>query len=123
MKVVNLKLFALKYRLVKILNESLEADKKAIKEGTEIWNKNYCDIRSVPIEKSALDREKVQELCDKYGIDIKTLEKTTTFSRLDVKNIPAEVDNKIDEILEIVKTISDDSNVKRVANGLANKSK
>ena len=44
MKTVNAKIFALKYKLIKMLNASLEKDKKAIKEGAAITRKDYCKI-------------------------------------------------------------------------------
>ena len=47
MQKVNAKIFALKYKLLKVLTNSIEKDKKALKDGAEISFKDYCKIQLV----------------------------------------------------------------------------
>lgn len=119
MKTVNAKLFALKYWLTKKLNTSLEADKTAIKNGAKITFNNYCKIQIVECSKSTLDKTKVEKICDKFGIDITTLEKTTNYLRIDIDNIPTEVDNKVEQIFSTLDD-SNDKDIKRIASKVAN---
>ena len=65
-------------------------DKKALKEGATITRKDYCKIQLVNCTKSTLDKAKVLELCNKYGVDIATLENTTEYIRIDIDNVPTE---------------------------------
>ena len=117
---VNAKILALKHALFKRLKDSLEKDKDAIKNGAEIAFKDYCKINIVDCEKSTLDETKVQELCDKYGIDIATLKKTTHYKRLDIKNVPTEVNDKVEDIFNMLKD-SNDKVITKTANIIANK--
>ena len=117
---VNAKILALKYKLFKRLKDSLEKDKDAIKNGAEITFKDYCKIQVVDCEKSTLDETKVQALCNKYGIDITTLKKTTHYKRLDIKNVPTEVDNKVRDIFNTLED-SNDKVIAKVANIMVNK--
>ena len=117
---VNTKILALKYKLFKRLKDSLEKDKDAIKSGAEITFKDYCKIDIVDCKKSTLDETKVQELCDKYGIDIATLKKTTHYKRLDIKNIPTEVNHKVEDIFNILQD-SNDKIITKTANIMVNK--
>lgn len=119
-KSVNAKIFALKYKLVKVLNASLEKDKTALKEGAKIAFNNYCKIQIVECSKSTLDKSKVQNLCDKYGVDISTLLNTTNYKRIDIDNVPTEVDDKVNEVLNTLENDSNDKNIKRVASVVAN---
>lgn len=119
MKNVNAKLFALKYKLLKKLDASIEKDKKAIKEGANITFKYYCKIQLVECTRTSLDKTKVEELCNKFEVDVTTLEKTTSYLRIDIDNIPTEVDNKVDEIFTTLED-SNDRDIKRVASKVAN---
>lgn len=120
MKTINAKLFALKYKLLKKLNASLEKDKEAIKNGAKITFEDYCKIQIVKCSKPTLDKGKVQEICNKYGIDITTLEKTTNYLRIDVDNVPTEIDSKVDSILDTLED-SNDRDIRRVASKVANR--
>ena len=117
---VNAKILALKYKLFKRLKDSLEKDKDAIKSGAEITFKDYCKIQVVDCEKSTLDETKVQVLCNEYGIDIATLKKTTHYKRLDIKNVPTEVDNKVQDIFNTLED-SNDKVIAKTANIMVNK--
>ena len=117
---VNAKILALKYKLFKRLKDSLEKDKDAIKSGAEITFKDYCKIQVIDCEKSTLDETKVQVLCNEYGIDIATLKKTTHYKRLDIKNVPTEVDNKVQDIFNTLED-SNDKVIAKTANIMVNK--
>ena len=117
---VNAKILALKYKLEKALQKSIEKDKDAIKSGAEITFKDYCKIQVVDCEKSTLDETKVQVLCNEYGIDITTLKKTTHYKRLDIKNVPTEVNDKVEDIFNMLKD-SNDKVITKTANIMVNK--
>lgn len=119
MKTVNAKLFALKHKLIKVLNTSLENDKKALKEGATITRKDYCNIQLVNCTKTTLDKTKVQELCNKYKIDITTLENTTNYIRIDIDNVPNEINDKVENIIQTLEN-DNDKDIKRVASKVAN---
>ena len=117
---INAKIFALKHTLFKTLENSLKSDKEAIKNGVEIAHKDYCKIQVVDCEKSILDEAKVLELCDKYGVDITTLKKTTHYQKVDVKNVPTEVNNKVENIFNMLED-SNDKIISKVANMMIDK--
>lgn len=115
---VNARLFALKYKLLKKLDASVEKDKTAIKNGAEITFKDYCKIQIVECSKSTLDKTKVEKICSKFGIDIATLEKTTNYLRIDIDNVPTEVNDKVEQVFTILED-SNDKDIKRVASKVA----
>ena len=117
---VNAKILTLKYKLFKRLKDSLEKDKDAIKSGAEITFKDYCKIDIVDCKKSTLDETKVQALCNEYGIDIATLKKTTHYKRLDIKNVPTEIDNKVQDIFNMLQD-SNDKVITKTASIMVNK--
>jgi len=118
MKTVNAKIFAIKHLLIKKLNASLEKDKNAIKEGAKITFENYCKIQVVDCTKTTFDKDKIEAFAKKHKIDISTLQKTTNYSRIDIDNVPIEVDDKVNQILD---TLEDDNDreVVRVASAVA----
>ena len=116
---VNAKILALKHSLFKRLKDSLENDKEALKNGANITFKDYCKIQVVDCEKSTLDEAKVQALCDEYGIDIATLKKTTHYKRVDIKNVPIEVDDKVEDIFNILQD-NNDKIISKTASKVAN---
>ena len=118
-KTINAKIFALKHKLWSVLDKSLKADKNAIKEGAKITFNDYCKINVAECTKATLDKDKVQILCDKYNIDITTLEKTTKYLKIDVSNVPTEVDTKVNEMLATLEN-SNDNITKRAASSVAN---
>lgn len=120
MKTISARVFALKYKLLKVITNSLEKDKKAIKEGANITFKDYCNIQQVECTRTTLDKTKVQEICNKYGIDITTLENTTNYIRIDIDNVPTEIDDKVNDILNILENISNDKIIAKVASKVAN---
>lgn len=117
MKKVNAKLFALKYKLLKRLNASIEKDKDAIKEGAEITFKDYCKIQLVECSKKTYTKEQ-QEMLDKYAEENGFEKQETKYIRIDIDNVPKEVDNKVDEIFTTLED-SNDKDIRRVASKVA----
>lgn len=118
MKTVNLKVFAFKYWLAKKLNASLEKDKQAIKEDAKISFASFCNIQLIECTRKTLDRSQVEKLAKDNGVDMSTLEKVTTYTRIDIDNIPTEVDTKVNEMLATLEN-SNDNIVKKVASKVA----
>ena len=119
MKTINAKLFALKYKLLKKLNASLEKDKEAIKEGAKITIENYAKIQLVECTKKSYSKEVQQEL-EEYAKSKGYEKQETKYLRIDIDNIPEEVDEKVDEILATLED-SNDKMIKKVASKVANK--
>lgn len=120
MKNINLKLFALKYKLLQILTKSLEADKKAIKEGANITFKDYCEIKIIECSRSTYSKEDQMKL-DEYAKanDIHKIE--TKYIRIDIDKIPIEVDEKVNNLLQTLEDNANDKNIKKVASKLIDK--
>ena len=119
MKIVNAKLFALKYKLLKKLNASLEKDKEAIKENAKITFDKYAKIQIVECTKKSYskeDQEKLEEYAKSKGYE----KQETKYLRIDIDNIPEEVDTKVDEILTMLED-SNDKMIKKVASKVANR--
>ena len=119
MKIVNAKLFALKYKLLKKLTESLEKDKEAIKENAKITFDKYAKIQIVECTRKSYSKEVQQEL-EEYAKSKGYEKQETKYLRIDIDNIPTEVDAKVDEILTMLED-SNDKDIKRVASKVANK--
>ena len=118
MKIVNAKLFALKYKLLKKLNASLEKDKNAIKENAKITFDKYAKIQLVECTKRSYSKED-QEKLDKFAQENGIVKQETKYLRIDIDNIATEIDEKVDEILEYLED-SNDKDIKRVASKMAN---
>lgn len=99
---VNANLFALKYAWIEILKESLEKDKRKIKEGAKITFNSTYGIKTRDCKKHTLDKDKVQALCDKYNEDITKLENTTEYTQVTIRNVPKSTVNKINNIFNIL---------------------
>ena len=119
MKIVNAKLFALKYKLLKKLTESLEKDKEAIKENAKITFDKYAKIQVVECTKKSYSKD-VQKELEEYAKSKGYEKQETKYLRIDIDNIPTEVDAKVDEILTMLED-SNDKDIKRVASKVANK--
>ena len=117
MQKVNAKIFALKYKLIKVLTASIEKDKKAIKEGADITFKDYAKIQVVECTRTSYSKEDQAKL-DEYATKMCIAKQVTHYTRIDIDNIPQEVDDKVNEILEdsndkvIAKVASKVSNIK-----------
>lgn len=121
MKKVNAKIFALKYKLLKRLTDSLNKDKDLIKEGAEITFKNYCNIKMVDCTKTSYSKE-AQAKLDEYAKANLISKQITHYKRIEIDNIPIEVDNKVDNIFNILEG-TQDKEIQRVASKLNNTSK
>ena len=117
MKNVNAKIFALKYKLLKAITNSLEKDKNAIKEGAKITFENYCKIQLVNCTKKSYSKED-QEKLDKFAQENGIEKQETTYTRIDIDGIPTEIDDKVNEILATLED-SNDKDIKRVASKVA----
>lgn len=118
MKTINAKVFAIKYKLAKMLNASLEKDKNAIKEGAKITRKDYCKIQIVECNKASYTKEQ-QKMLDEYAQEIGLAKVVTTYTRINIDNIPTEVDDKVNEIFNTLEN-DNDKDIKRVASKVAN---
>lgn len=121
MKKVNAKIFALKYKLLKRLETSLNKDKELIKNGADISFKDYCKIQVVECTKASYSKE-AQAKLDEYAKANLISKQITHYKRIEIDNIPIEVDEKVDNIFNILEN-TQDKDIKRVANKVANKRK
>ena len=117
MKKVNAKIFSLKYKLLKALTNSIEKDKNAIKEGAEITFKDYCKIQVVDCTKATYSKEDQQKL-DEYAVKNCIAKQVTHFKRIDIDNIPTEINDKVNEILTTLED-SNDKIISKVASKVA----
>lgn len=117
MKNINAKLFALKYKLLKKLNASIENDKNAIKNGAKITFENYCKIQIVECSKKSYSKED-QEKLDKFAQENGITKQETKYLRIDIDNVPTEIDDKVDNIFTMLED-SNDKDIKRVASKVA----
>lgn len=121
MKKVNAKIFALKYKLLKRLETSLNKDKELIKNGAEITFKDYCKIQVVECTKASYSKE-AQAKLDEYAKANLISKQITHYKRIDIDNIPIEIDQKVNDIFNTLED-SQDKDIKRVASKVANKRK
>lgn len=112
-KTVNAKIFAIKYKLLKMLTNSLEKDKTEIKSGAKITFNNYCKIQVVDCTRASYSKEDQAKL-DEYASKMLISKQVTHYSRIDIDDIPSEVDSKVNEILSTIED-NQDKNIKRVA--------
>ncbi len=117
MKTINAKIFALKYKLLKKLTNSLNKDKDLIKEGAEITFKNYCKIQVVDCTKASYSKDDQKKL-DEYAKANLISKQITHFKRVEIDNIPIEVDDKVDNIFNIIEQNTEDKDTKKVASKL-----
>lgn len=119
MKKVNVKLFAIKYKLLQKLTKSLEKDKEAIKNNAELTMTKYAKIKLVECTKKSYSKEVQQEL-EEYAKSKGYEKQETKYTRLEIDNINEDIDHKVDEILATLED-SNDRDIKRVASKVANK--
>lgn len=119
MKVVNAKLYAIKYKLKKMLENSLTKDNEAIKNGAKITFQDYAKIQVIECTRKSYTKE-AQEIIDKFAEENGLEKQETKYLRIDVDNI----DKTADEIAEKMLTTLEDSNdntIKRVASKVASR--
>lgn len=115
---VNAKILALKYKLEKALQKSIEKDKEAIKNGAEITFKDYCKIQVVECTRSTYSKEDQAKL-DEYAKKMCIAKQVTHYKRIDIDEVPTEVDNKVQDIFNTLED-SNDKVIAKVASKVAN---
>lgn len=118
MQRVNAKIFALKYKLLKVLTNSIEKDKKALKEGAEITFKDYAKIQLVECVRTSYSKEDQAKL-DEYASKMLISKQVTHYTRIDIDDIPTEVDDKVNEILNSLEN-NNDKIIAKAASKVAN---
>lgn len=116
---VNAKLLALKYKLIKLLTTSIEQDKEAIKNGADITFKDYCKIQIVECTRASYTKEDQKKL-DDYAKSQGIFKKVTQYKRIDIDNIPTEVDTKVNDIFNTLQANTNDKIITKVASKVAN---
>lgn len=122
MKTVNAKIFALKYKLLKKLTDSLNKDKDLIKDGAKITFNDYCKIQVVDCTKASYSKDDQAKL-DEYAQKNLISKQITHYKRIDIDNIPIEVDEKVDNIFNTLEQETNDKETKKVASKLQNTKK
>ena len=118
MQKVNAKIFALKYKLLKVLTNSIEKDKKALKDGAEISFKDYAKIQLVDCTRTSYSKEDQAKL-DEYAAKMCIAKQVTHYKRIDIDEVPTEVDNKVQDIFNTLED-SNDKVIAKVASKVAN---
>ncbi len=109
MKTVNAKIFALKYKLIKKLTDSLNKDKELIKNGAEITYKNYCKIQLVECSRSSYSKQDQKKL-DEYAKRNSINKQITYYKRIEIDGMPIELDKTINDIISIINSTSNTNN-------------
>lgn len=122
MKTVNAKIFAIKYKLLKKLTDSLNKDKDLIKDGAKITFNDYCKIQVVDCTKASYSKDDQAKL-DEYAQKNLISKQITHYKRIDIDNIPIEVDEKVDNIFNTIEQETNDKETKKVASKLQNTKK
>lgn len=120
-KTVNAKWFAFKYKLLKRIEASLNNDKELIKNGAKITFKDYCKLQVVDCTKASYSKEDQKKL-DEYAKANLISKQITHYKRIDIDNVPIEIDQKVNDIFNILEN-SQDKDIKRVASKVVNKRK
>ena len=117
MKKVNVKLFAILYRLDKLITKKLDEMKKDIIAGAETTYSHYADIKVVDCTRASYSKEDQMKL-DEYAAKNCIAKQVTHYKRIDIDKIVVEVDMITDEIITTLEN-SNDKTVKRVASKVA----
>lgn len=110
---VNAKILALKYKLVKALQKSIEKDKESIKNGAEVTFKDYCKIKVVECTRTSYTKEDQAKL-DEYAKKMHIAKQVTHFKRIDIDEVSQEVDDKVQDIFNTLED-SNDKVISKVA--------
>lgn len=106
MKTVNAKLYALKYRLIKMLTKSIEADNEALKNGATTTFTNFANIKVVECTRKDYTKEDkaiLDEIAQREGI----FKVTTTYKRIDIDNINNTIDLKATQVFNKLQNDND----------------
>lgn len=119
MKTVNAKLYAIKYKLAKLLKASIDKDNEALKEGAKITFDKFAKIQLVECTRKSYSKE-AQEIIDKFAQEKGLVKVETKYIRVDVDNIDKTAEETAEKIIKELEE-SEDKNIKRVASKVANK--
>lgn len=104
MNKVNAFLYAIKYRLYKTLEASLDKDKEALKNGlAELTNSEYADIEVEDYTTKAYSKAD-QAILDKYAEENGIVKEVKTYKRVNIYHIDPKVDNIVSGITTTLKT-------------------
>lgn len=106
MKTVNAKLYALKYRLIKMLTKSIEADNEALKNGATTTFANFANIKVVECTRKDYTKEDkaiLDEIAQREGI----FKVVTTYRRIDIDNIDNTIDLKATQVFNKLQNDND----------------
>lgn len=118
MKNVNVKLFALKYKLIQKLTKSLENDKEAIKNGAKLTMEKYANVKQVECTRKAYSKE-AQEKLDKFAQENGIEKQETKYIRIEIDNISIEIDKEVDKVIETLEN-TNDKTMQKVASKVKN---
>lgn len=117
MKKVNVKLYAILYKLNRVINKKLDEMKKDLIEGAETTFKDYADIKVVDCIKRAYSKED-QAILDLFAKEQGLQKIETRYKRVDIDHINDNADNVVTNIVEQLET-SNDKTIVRVASKVA----
>lgn len=118
MQTVNAKLYAIKYKLKKLLEASITKDNEAIKNGATITFKDYANIKAVDCTRKSWSKE-AQAIADEYLTKLGYEKQATAYARIDVDNINSEADTIVENILATLEN-DNDKIIQRVASKVGN---
>ena len=113
MKNVNVRLYAILYKLDKIITEKLNEMKKAISNNANLTFEKYAKIQVVNCTRKSWSKE-AQALADKYLTELGFEKQETNYTRIDIDNINEDIDNTVNNIINVLMN-SNDNTIKRVA--------
>ena len=117
MKTVNVKLFAILYKLDKVITKKLDEMKKAIIEGADTTFKDYAKIKVVDCTRASYDKEaqaKIEKFAQENGLE----KVTTNYKRVEIDGIALEIDNAVDNIINTLED-SNNTTTKKVASKIS----
>ena len=113
MKTVNAKLYAIKYRLKKLLEESITKDNEAIKNGATLTMQKYAKIQVVKCTRKSYTKEQ-QAILDEIAKEKGFEKQETEYLRIDIDSIDPQVDTEVGHIISTIEA-DDNATAKRVA--------
>ena len=113
MKNVNVKIFAILYKLDKVITKKLDEMKKDILDGANLTFKDYALVKVVECERKSYSKEaqaKIDEFAKENGLE----KVTTKYSRVEIDGITEDVDITVNNIINTL-VDSNDKTIKKVA--------
>lgn len=121
MQKVNVKLFAILYKLDKKIQKQLDKMKKDIVEGADLTFDKYAKITVVDCSRSSYSKEDQKKL-DEYATKMCIAKQITRYKRVDIDGISTEIDTITDNVIATLEN-SNDKTITRVASKVASKKK